>query len=83
VPIRINRSGSMLTMFFTHQDVTDFASAKKTDTGRYASYFRGMLEKDILLAPSQYEAMFVSAAHSDDDIAATIEAATESLLAIR
>jgi len=79
VPVRINRAASMLTMFFTNEDVTDFATAKQSDTDRYAAYFRSMLDRGIFLAPSQYEAMFVSAAHSDDDLAATIEAAQETL----
>jgi len=79
VSVRINRAGSMLTMFFTNQDVTDFATAKQSDMKRHADYFRGMLERGVFLAPSQYEAMFVSAAHSDEDIAASIEAARETL----
>ena len=83
VPVRINRVGSLLTMFFTNEPVTDFASAKLADTERYAAYFRGMLERGVFLAPSQFEAMFVSAAHSDDDIAATIEAAGEALALVR
>jgi len=83
VPVRINRSGSLLTMFFTNTDVTDFATAKQSDTDRFAAYFREMLSRGIFLAPSQFEAMFLSAAHTDDDINATIQAAHESLLAIR
>ncbi len=83
VPIRMNRAGSMLTMFFTKDDVTDFASARCSDTECYAAYFRGMLDRGIFLAPSQYEAMFVSAAHSDGDIAATNEAAEEALALVR
>jgi glutamate-1-semialdehyde 2,1-aminomutase len=82
VPVRINRAGSLLTMFFTNQAVTDFESAKRSDTNRYAAYFRSMLDRGVFLAPSQFEAMFVSAAHSDDDIAATIEAAGEALASL-
>jgi len=82
VPVRINRAASMLTMFFTTADVTDFASAKRADAKRYAAYFRGMLDRGIFLAPSTYEAMFVSAAHSDNDIATTVEAAREALLSL-
>ncbi|HEV8574204.1 MAG TPA: glutamate-1-semialdehyde 2,1-aminomutase [Dehalococcoidia bacterium] len=82
VPVRMNRAGSMLTMFFTGDNVADFTSAKSSDTTRYAAYFRGMLDRGVFLAPSQFEAMFVSAAHTPDDIAATIEAAGESLLAV-
>ncbi len=82
VPVRINRTGSMLTMFFANEAVTDFTYAKRSDTERYAAYFRGMLHRGVFLAPSQFEAMFVSAAHNDDDIRATIEAAKESLLSL-
>ena len=83
VRVRINRAGSLLTMFFTNEAVTDFESAKRSDTERYATYFRSMLDRGVFLAPSQFEAMFVSAAHSDDEIAATIEAAGEALSALR
>jgi glutamate-1-semialdehyde 2,1-aminomutase len=83
VPVRINRVGSLLTMFFTNEVVTDFASAKRADTERYAAYFRSMLERGVFLAPSQFEAMFVSAAHSDDDVEATVEAAKAALALVR
>ena len=63
-------------------NVTDFATAKQSDTDRYAAYFREMLARGIFLAPSQFEAMFVSAAHTDDDINATIQAARESLASV-
>ncbi|HSP56405.1 MAG TPA: aminotransferase class III-fold pyridoxal phosphate-dependent enzyme, partial [Dehalococcoidia bacterium] len=83
VPVRINRAGSLLTGFFTDGPVTDYASARRSDTARYADYFRGMLDRGVFLAPSQFEAMFVSAAHTDEDIARTIDAARESLAALR
>jgi glutamate-1-semialdehyde 2,1-aminomutase len=82
VPVRINRSGSLLTPFFTDAPVTDYASAKCSDTARYGEYFRGMLERGVFLAPSQFEAMFVSAAHTDEDIQRTAEAAHASLAAL-
>jgi glutamate-1-semialdehyde 2,1-aminomutase len=82
-PVRINRAGSMLTMFFTSEPVTDFASAKRSDTKRYAAFFREMLSRGVFLPPSQFEAMFVSVAHTDDEIAQTIAAASQSLAAIR
>ena len=82
-PVRINRAGSMLTVFFTAEPVTDFASARRSDTERYAAFFRQMLARGIFLPPSQFEAMFVSLAHSDDEIRQTIEAARESLASIR
>src|SRR5213592_2912147 len=83
LPIRINRTASMLTMFFTNEDVMDFESARQSDTGRYGAYFGSMLDCGIFLAPSQFEAMFVSAAHSDEDISATIRAAGQALSSIR
>ncbi len=82
-PVRINRAASMLTVFFTAEPVTDFASARRSDTERYAAFFRQMLAHGIFLPPSQFEAMFVSLAHNDDEIRHTIEAARESLASIR
>jgi glutamate-1-semialdehyde 2,1-aminomutase len=82
-PVRINRAGSMLTVFFTAEPVTDFASARRSDTERYAAFFRQMLARGIFLPPSQFEAVFVSLVHSDDEVRQTIEAARESLASIR
>jgi glutamate-1-semialdehyde 2,1-aminomutase len=82
LPVQLNRVGSLLTLFFTNEPVTDFASAKLSDTDRFAAYFREMLKRGIFLAPSQFEAMFLSAAHADDKIQQTIDAATESLASI-
>ena len=82
-PVRVNRAASMLTVFFTAEPVTDFASARRSDTERYAAFFRQMLARGIFLPPSQFEAMFVSLAHGDDEIRQTIEAARESLAGIR
>jgi len=73
----VNRVGSMFTFFFTGQAVTDYESAKRSDTGRFGRFFRLMLERGIYLAPSQFEAAFLSAAHSDADIGRTMEAAAE------
>ncbi len=67
------RVGSMLCLFFTDQEVTDYESAVSSDTIAFAKYFRGMLEAGIYLAPSQFEAMFVSKAHSDEDLERTVE----------
>ena len=75
VPVTINRVGSMFTVFFTSDQVTNFAGAQATDTDRFARYFRGMLEQGIYLPPSAFEANFVSLAHTDDDIERTIAAA--------
>jgi glutamate-1-semialdehyde 2,1-aminomutase len=77
--LTVNRVGSMFTLFFTRDPVTDWTSASKSDTGRFATYFHGMLERGVYVAPSQYEAAFVSAAHSDEDIDNTIRACAEVL----
>ena len=78
VPMQLNRLGSMFTVFFTAGEVTDYASAKQSDTARFAAYFRAMLEREIYLPPSQFEAAFISLAHSDEDLERTVAAARES-----
>jgi glutamate-1-semialdehyde 2,1-aminomutase len=82
---QVNAAGSLITLFFTFangQAVTNYKTARKSDTNRFAAFFRLMLERGILLPPSQFEALFVSAAHSDDDIDRTLQASRESLRAI-
>lgn len=79
VPGQVNQVGSLLTIFFSSAPVTDYASAKKSDSATFARFFQEMLQRGILLPPSQYEALFVSAAHSDDDIDQTLAAVTRSL----
>ena len=78
----INRVGSMFTTFFTDRKVTDFASAKTSDTARFGKFFRSMLANGVNLAPSQFEAAFLSLAHSKSDINKTVEAARKSLRAL-
>jgi glutamate-1-semialdehyde 2,1-aminomutase len=73
--ITVNRVGSMFTFFFTPDPVTDWESAKRSDTGRFKEFFHWMLDCGIYLAPSQFEAGFLSTAHSDRDITQTVEAA--------
>ncbi|MFZ5951735.1 MAG: glutamate-1-semialdehyde 2,1-aminomutase [Candidatus Rifleibacteriota bacterium] len=73
-----NRFGSMMTMFFCGNRVKDYSDAKKSDTSRFAKWFRLMLEAGVYLAPSQFEAAFVSIAHSDSDLDKTLEAAKNS-----
>ncbi|MGH9559177.1 MAG: glutamate-1-semialdehyde 2,1-aminomutase [Bryobacteraceae bacterium] len=75
--VTINRVGSMFTFFFTDAPVTDWTSAKRSDTARFAKFFHFMLERGVYLAPSQFEVGFVSAAHSEEDIRHTVEAASE------
>jgi glutamate-1-semialdehyde 2,1-aminomutase len=77
--LALNRVGSMMTLFFTEPEVRDMATAGRSDTSRHASYFRAMLERGVYLAPSQFEALFVSHAHTDNDLERTIIAARESL----
>jgi len=76
---QINRVGSMLTGFFTATPVTNYATAKTADAARYGAFFRAMLERGVSLAPSQFEAAFLSLAHTTDDVEATIAAAREAL----
>ncbi|HST87386.1 MAG TPA: glutamate-1-semialdehyde 2,1-aminomutase [Ktedonobacterales bacterium] len=79
VPLYQTRVGSMFCAFFTPGPVTDEASAKTADTRAFATYFRAMLERGVYLAPSQFEAGFVSLAHTDEDIARTVAAAGVAL----
>ncbi len=78
----INRVGSMVCPFFTDVKVTNYESAKTSDLQRFSRYFASMLELGVSVAPSQFEGMFVSLAHTDDDIEATIEAHRSALLAL-
>jgi glutamate-1-semialdehyde 2,1-aminomutase len=75
IAVACNRVGAMLGMFFTDRPVNDFADAKTADLDRFSAYYRGMLEQGIYLAPSQFEAFFMSAAHDDDAIGQTLDAA--------
>ena len=79
VPAQVNRVGSMLTAFFTAGPVDDYASVTRADANLYGSFFRAMLDRGVSLAPSQFEAAFVSLAHTAEDLDATIVAARESL----
>jgi glutamate-1-semialdehyde 2,1-aminomutase len=76
--VTVNRVGSMFTFFFTEGPVTDYDSAKRSDTARFGRFFRAMLDRGIYLAPSQFEAAFLSAAHSEEDIRKTVAAAREA-----
>jgi glutamate-1-semialdehyde 2,1-aminomutase len=78
VPTSFNRVGSMLGMFFTETPVTDFESAKTSDLDLFSAWYRAMLQRGIYLAPSQFEASFVSLAHTEGDIDETVRAAAET-----
>ncbi len=82
VPATVNRVGSMFTAFFTDRKVRDFASAKTSDTDKFGRFFRSMLKLGVNLAPSQFEAAFMSLAHTTADINKTVEAARKSLEAL-
>ncbi|HEY6951560.1 MAG TPA: glutamate-1-semialdehyde 2,1-aminomutase, partial [Bacteroidota bacterium] len=82
LPVTQNRVGSMFTLFFTATPVVDYTSATKADTKRFSRYYTEMLGRGIYLAPSQFEAAFLSSAHSQQDIDATIAAAEESLFSV-
>ncbi len=82
IPLTVNRVGSMLTGFFTDGPVVDYASARRADTTRYARYFHAMLSRGVYLAPSQFEAAFVSLAHTEADLAAAETAAADALAAL-
>ena len=73
VPVRVNQVGAMFSVFFTDEDVVDYRSARAADSQRYSRYYRAMLEEGVYLAPSQFEAAFVSTAHSEQDVANTLE----------
>jgi glutamate-1-semialdehyde 2,1-aminomutase len=75
VPVQFNRIGSMFCGYFTDQPVHNLADAMKSDRDRFAKYFHGMLGQGIYIAPSQFEAGFISTAHSAEDIEKTIKAA--------
>lgn len=82
VPIRVNRVGAMFSVFFTDEDVSDYRSACSSDAQRYSRYYRSMLEAGIYLAPSQFEAAFMSTAHDEHDIAFTLEQAERIMSAL-
>jgi glutamate-1-semialdehyde 2,1-aminomutase len=74
ITARINSIGSMFTIFFTDSDVVDYDSALKSDTKIYARFFKSLLKGGIMFPPSQFEAVFVSLAHTESDIDITLKA---------
>jgi glutamate-1-semialdehyde 2,1-aminomutase len=82
IPVTVNRVGSMLTTFFVEGPVTDYASAKRADTERYARFFHAMLDRGVFLAPSQFEAAFVSLAHSEQDLERAAAACREAMKSV-
>jgi glutamate-1-semialdehyde 2,1-aminomutase len=82
VPATNNRVGSMLTLFFTDSVVNDLVSAKRSNTQRYAKFFHAMLTQGVFLPPSQFEALFLSAAHTASEISQTLDAARHAIRAL-
>jgi len=80
VPVCVNQAGSMLTVFFTAGPVTSLAEAQKADLSAFARFFQGMLRQGVYLPPSQFEAWFLSAAHSDLDLELTVAAAERAFM---
>ena len=79
VPLRINRVGSMMTLFFNPGEVNGWESVSASDREGFGRFFHNMLEEGVYLPPSPFEAMFVSLAHTDEDIQATLDAARRAL----
>jgi glutamate-1-semialdehyde 2,1-aminomutase len=75
IPVQVNRCGSMFCAYFTAEPVHNLAAAMKSDRQRFKQYFHGMLEQGVYLAPSQFEAGFLSTAHTEADIVKTVQAA--------
>jgi len=83
VPVTINRAGSLLSCFFTNRPVQNFADVQKTDISRFKRFFARMLEQGVYLAPSAYEAAFVSLAHTEKEIEKTVDASYHGFLTAR
>jgi glutamate-1-semialdehyde 2,1-aminomutase len=82
IPAQVSRVGSMLTLFFTAQPVTDYDTARTADTTRYARFFHARLDRGVYLPPSQFEMWFVSLAHTTEDVEATLAAARAAFAAL-
>ena len=83
VKARLQRIGSAFTLFFSPEEVVDMASARQADTGLYAKFFHGMLDRGFMLPPAQFEAAFVSMAHTLEDVQAFVTAAREVLTQLK
>jgi len=82
IPVQLNRCGSMFCCYFTSEPVHNLADAMKSDRARFGKYFHGMLAEGIYLAPSQFEAGFLSTAHSPGDVDKTVAAAEKVMKAL-
>jgi glutamate-1-semialdehyde 2,1-aminomutase len=79
---QVPRVGSLLTLFFSGEPVRNYADARRSDTKKFAAFFQGMLRRGVLLAPSQFEAAFVSEAHTEEEVACTVAACREALVEV-
>ena len=79
VPAMTSRVGSVMTLFFHAGPIVDYPTAAASDRDRFAAYFHGMLKRGCYLAPSQFEALFLSLAHTEQDIQQTLEAAAQAI----
>ena len=80
LPVTLNRIGGAFTVYFTDRKVTQYSHAKASDSERFAEMFRGLLQRGVLLAPSKYEAWFVSTAHTEADVVATLKAVDDTFM---
>ncbi len=83
IPIQVNRAGSMVGVFFTDREVTDYETAKQSDVDAFASYYKTMIEEGVFLPPSQFEGLFVSTAHTEEDIQQTVAAVEKAFDKLR
>lgn len=83
IPLHINRAGSMFGVFFTNDPVDNFETAKQSNLDYFAQYYRAMIEEGVFLPPSQFEGLFMSTAHSEEDIEATIKAIRNAFSSIK
>ncbi|KGX89024.1 glutamate-1-semialdehyde 2,1-aminomutase [Pontibacillus litoralis] len=83
IPLTVNRAGSMVAFFFTNEEVYNYETAKKSDTEMFAAFYREMIQSGIYIAPSQFEGLFLSTKHTEEDIEKTIQAAEQAFAAIR
>jgi glutamate-1-semialdehyde 2,1-aminomutase len=83
VNLTVNRVGSMFTAFMTQHPVTDYDSAKRSNTATYGRFFRSLLGSGVYFPPSQFEAAFVSTSHSEGDVSATLQASSAAFSVLR
>ena len=83
IPAQVNSLSSMFQIFFTEKGVVDYSSAKTSDTNKFMTYFRYLLEQGVFVPPSQFETCFISTAHTTEDIDSTLESVDVALSKLR